>query len=257
MVLSGRGLTVFHDWLLFLSLLGNSAKTWSGQLYLFVFNQACPEDHKIPAPTEGTLVSYPNQLMQSSSQVWWVNLFLRGLLPHLLMTCKQLLLSCYSYFPGLNMATKCEIRLSVLKEKIHRKKKKTQTSKKWSPVSTGVFCIQADLTLKSKNWEREIEGTPELLTFLLAKFVTCNNLIKGFNDSSSELREISLTLDWDSFTGVRFCLGADTFVFEKHGKASYTKQRTSEWNINISHFKKTHLCWFVVNWLQVFAVSCE
>lgn len=39
------------------------------------------------------------------------------------MTCKQLLLSCYSCFLGLGLATKCEIRLGVLKEKTHRKKK--------------------------------------------------------------------------------------------------------------------------------------
>lgn len=52
-----------------------------------------------------------------------------------------------------------------------------------------------DLILKRKNWDREIEGMTELFTFLLAKFVTCNILIKDFNDSSNELWEISLTLN--------------------------------------------------------------
>lgn len=91
------------------------------------------------------------------------------------MICKQLLLSCCSYYLGLSMTTKCEIRLHILKENIHRKEKKKKKSKQVMACSSWLWVYNLDLILKSKNWEREIERMAEwfYFPFLLAiAFVT-------------------------------------------------------------------------------------
>lgn len=93
------------------------------------------------------------------------------------MICKQLLLGCWSYYLGLSMTTKCEIRLHILKENTHRKekKKKKANSKQVMACSSWLWVYNLDLILKSKNWEREIERMAEwfYFPFLLAiAFVT-------------------------------------------------------------------------------------